>query len=165
MRTFRIQYPANTKFSYQSTNENLIGEKSTSYYYKTNNGTFTVNKTQYGYSSVQLYNDSPRFVTQNIHNSVNNVVDSSKVTVVGGSYNHRCKSVQTILKDGTYKVERYIDGVAVSGYEFKPVDRSFKGIKGFLERAIVYITTDINGCENAKIAPIARRLIAKIRHF
>jgi hypothetical protein len=165
MKTFSIQYPANTKFSYQSTNENLIGEKSTSYYYKTNNGTFTVNKTQYGYSSVQLFNDSPRFVTQCIDHEVNDAVRSSKVTVVGGKKSHRCKSVQTVLKDGTYQVERFVDGVAVGGYTYKPVDRSFKGIKGFLQKAIVYLTTDINGCERVKIAPSVRRLLAKIRHF
>ena len=165
MRTFSIQYPADTKYLYETKSENLIGQEGRTIHYTTPNGSFSVYRSQNNYSSVQIDNDSSKFVTQNIRNNVNNVVDSSKVTVVGGSHNHRCKSVQTILKDGTYKVERYIDGVAVSGYEFKPVDRSFKGIKGFLERAIVYITTDINGCENAKIAPIARRLIAKIRHF
>ena len=165
MKTFSIQYPANTKYLSQAYSENLVGEKGRTIYYQTPSGSFSVYRSNNNFSSVQIDNDSPRFVTQNIHNSVNDVVDSSKVTVVGGAYNHRCKSVQTILKDGTYKVERYVDGVEVGGYTFKPVDRTFKGIKGFLEKAIVYITTDINGCENAKIAPIARRLIAKIRHF
>jgi hypothetical protein len=165
MKTFGIQYPENTKYLYQSTNENLIGEKSTSFYYKTNNGTFTVSKTPYGYSSMQIHNDSPRFVAQCIHHDVNDTVHSSKVTVVGGAKSHRCKSVQTLFRDGTYKVERYIDGVEVGGYTYKPVDRTFKGLKGFLQKAIVYLTTDINGCEKARIAPSARKLLAKIRHF
>lgn len=164
MRTFGIQYPDNCKFVRESYDTNLIGDKTKNIYYKTNDGTFSVTSAKNRYSAVQMSDKTSRFVTQDVRNNVSDDVVSAKVTIVGKK-GHRCKSVQTLLSDGTYKVERFVNGVEVSGYEFKPVDRTFKGIKGFLEKAVVYLTTDINGCEKAKIAPIARKLIAKIRHF
>lgn len=164
MKTFGIQYPDNCKFVRDTREMNLMNEQTKTVYYKTNDGTFSVTSAPNRYSAVQMVDNSNRFVTQEVRNNVGGDILSSKVTIVGKK-GHRCKSVQTLLKDGTYKVERFINGAEVNGYEFKPVDRSFKSVKGFLEKAVVYLSTDINGCEYAKIAPIARRLIAKIRHF
>ena len=163
MKTFEIQYPAKTRYTGQRNTENLMGDKGRTINYSTPNGAFSVHRTEQGMSSVYINNKTGRSVTQDVRGDIGDVFSAKVTTVSNGK--HSCQSIQTLMKDGTYKVERLIDGMEIGGYEYKPVDRSFKGIKGFLEKAIVYFTTDINGCEKAKIAPIARRVLAKIRHF
>lgn len=164
MKTFKIQYPANTQYVSQSSEENLLGVKSNTLHYKTPDGTFSIQRSPSSYSSVQMREKSSQFVTQIVRDGVNDDVFSSKVTVVGKG-DHHCKSVQTLLKDGTYKVERFINDIEVGGYEVKPLNRKFTGLKGFLEKTILWFSTDINGCENVKIAPLVNRLLMKIRHF
>ena len=163
MKTFEIQYPANTKYQSQRNTENLMGNKSRTISYSTPEGAFSVHRTEQNISSIYIDEKTGRSITQDIRNGIGDAFSTKVTTITKGKHNYQ--SVQTLMKDGTYKVERLINGMEVSGYEFKPVDRTFKGVKGFLEKAIVYFTTDINGCEKAKVAPIARKLIAKIRHF
>lgn len=164
MKSFGIQYPQNARYVSETVNRDLLGEKTRTVRYTTPNGKFSVTKNPSGYSSLEFSEISDRYITQNVRFNVNDEVSSSKVIEVGRK-GHKCQSVQTILKDGTYTVERYSDDVLKSGYTYKPESRQFKGVKGFLEKAILWLSTDINGCEKANIAPIARKMIMKIRHF
>ena len=163
MKTFEIQYPVNTRYISQRNTENLMGDKGRTINYTTLDGAFSVHRTEHGISSVYINKETGRRVTQDVRNDIGDVFSSKITTIIKDK--HEYQTIQTLKKDGTYEVERFFDGIKKGGYTLIPEDRSFKGIKGFLQKAIVYFTTDINGCENAKIAPIARKLLAKIRHI
>ena len=163
MKTFEIQYPADTRFQSQRYNKDLMGNKGRTITYTTPEGAFSVHKTEQGYSSMHINKETGRVVTQDISNDIGDVFSSKVTTIIKNK--HECQIIQTLKKDGTYGVERFIDGVKKGGYTLIPEDRSFKGVKGFIQRAIVYLTTDINGCEKAKIAPIVHKLLGKFRHF
>ena len=163
MKTFEIQYPTNTRYINQKNTENLMGDKGSTINYSTTEGAFSVHKTEQGYSSMRINEKTGRIITQDIRNDIGDIFSSKVTTVIKDK--HECQTIQTLKKDGTYQVERFIDGVKKGGYILIPEDRSFKGLKGFLQKTIVYLTTDINGCEKAKIAPTVRKLLTKIRHF
>lgn len=163
MKTFEIQYPANTRYQNQRNTENLMGDKGRTINYSTPEGAFSVHRTEQGISSVYINKETGRSVTQDVRGDIGDVFSAKVTTVSKGK--HSCQSVQTLMKDGTYTVERFVDDVSKGGYTYKPESRQFKGLKGFLERAVLWLSTDINGCEKVKVAPIAHRLLAKIRHF
>ncbi len=164
MNNFQIKYPVIYRYNSQYTDTNLVGTKSTTYNYATKNGTFVIHETPGHTSAVMSDLAIGKYVTQDVRYAPTNEVLSSKVTVVGKG-KHNCSSVQAILKDGTYTLERSIDGKKVSSYVMRPEIRTFKGLKGLLEKAVLFVANDRNGCERVKLAPLANKLILKIRHI